>query len=64
MKLSPVIVLLTLALSLAVWTFFYINTPTMPLNSQETLFVVGVCFALVLLVKAAYDRLGNPRSGK
>jgi hypothetical protein len=64
MKLSPVVVLVTLALSLAAWTFFYIKTPTMPLNSQETVLVVGVCFASVLLVKSAWDRVVKPRSGK
>jgi hypothetical protein len=39
------------ALSLAVWTAFFLFMPQSPLTSQETLVVVGVCGVAVFGVR-------------
>jgi hypothetical protein len=45
------------ALTLGVWTFFYIYTPEAPLTVRDTTVVVGICAALVLAVKWIGRRL-------
>jgi hypothetical protein len=47
-KTSPITIVLTLALSLLTWVFFYIWTPSAPLTPRETMVIVGACFGLVL----------------
>jgi hypothetical protein len=50
-KVSTVLVGMILALSVAVWTLLYLLTPGDPLTPPETLVIVGVCAALVLLAR-------------
>jgi hypothetical protein len=51
-----------LALSLAVWTFFYLG-PGAPLNASETSVVVGVCAVAVLGARWVWGRLRGSRGG-
>jgi hypothetical protein len=51
-----------LALSLAVWTAFFLLMPQSPLTPQETLVVVGVCGAAVLGARWIRARLRGGRS--
>jgi hypothetical protein len=45
------------ALSLAVWTVFYLLMPSTPLTAEETVIIVGVCAAIVLGAKWLWGRL-------
>ena len=54
----------TIALSLAVYTFFYIKTPDAPLGPAEIGLVVGTCLALVLSVEWLWHRFGKKGAGK
>lgn len=62
MNTSGVTLGIILALSLAVWTYFYVS-PGAPLNASETAVVVGVCAAVVYIVRWLWMRLVGPRGG-
>ena len=51
MKTSAVLVGTILAVSAAVWTLLFLLTPGDPLTPPETLVIVGVCAALVLVAR-------------
>jgi hypothetical protein len=51
-----------LALSLGVWTFFYVS-PGAPLNAAETAVVVGLCAGVVLASRWLWARLRGARGG-
>jgi hypothetical protein len=46
----------TIALTLAIWTGFYVVTPDTPLSLRETMVVAGLCTAIVLGFKWAWKR--------
>ena len=56
------VLLATLVLSLAVWTFFYLNTPD-PLTASETLVVVGISAGIVCLSRWIWGFLKRWREG-
>lgn len=58
----PLIV--TIALSLAIWFYFYVKTPEARLNASETLLVVGVCAAFVFFTKWIINRIQKKGSKK
>jgi len=62
MKRSLGVLLATLVLSLAVWTFFYIVTPD-PLTSSETAVVVGISAGIVYLCRWVWGLLRWLRGG-
>ncbi len=51
----PLIIII--ALSLAIWFYFYVKTPEAPLNASETLLVVGVCAAFVFFTKWIINKI-------
>jgi len=51
MKTSVALLGTILASSVAAWTLLYFLTPGDPLTPAETLVVVGVCAALVLVTR-------------
>ena len=53
-----------IALSLAVWVFFYVVSPGEPLTPGETSVVVGVCAVIVLSAKWIWARLHKAKEGK
>jgi hypothetical protein len=53
-KGSFITVLVILVVSLAIWSAFYAMTE--PLQSDETMIVVGVCAAMVLFAKWVLNR--------
>jgi hypothetical protein len=57
LKTSLATVLVTIALALAAWMFFYVTTPGTPLTLPETLVIVGTCAPVVLLGKFLWARL-------
>ena len=62
MKRSLGVLLATLVLSLAVWTFFYFVTPD-PLTSSETVVVVGISTGIVYLCRWVWGFLRRVRGG-
>ncbi len=50
-----------LALSLVVWTVFYLLTPGAPLSTGETVVVVGLCSGAVVLCRGAWQRVRRAR---
>jgi hypothetical protein len=56
---SLAVVFTILALSLAIWFFFYVESA--PLTAAETTVVVGICAVVVLLGKWIWGRLTKPR---
>ncbi len=50
-----------IALSLGVWTSFFLLTPDTPLTPAETLLVVGVCAGVVFFGKWVWSRVRRPR---
>jgi hypothetical protein len=52
-----------LALSLAVWTVFYLLTPDAPLSTGETVVVVGLCSGAVFLGRGAWRRARRAHGG-
>jgi hypothetical protein len=56
------VLLATLVLALAVWTFFYLNTPD-PLTASETLVVVGISAGIVYLCRWIWGSLKRWREG-
>lgn len=62
MKASAITLGIILALSLAVWTFFYLS-PGAPLNGSETAVVVGVCAGVVYLGRWIWGRIRKVRGG-
>ncbi len=48
MKKLKLDIIITLILSILVWVYFYLTS--IPLKSYETIFIVGVIFALVYLI--------------
>jgi hypothetical protein len=52
------------ALTLLVWVFFFIATPSKPLMPLETTAVVGASTAIVLVAKWIWARLHKGREGK
>lgn len=63
MKPSPGALVATLALSLAVWAYFYVS-PGTPLDASETAVVVGVCAVVVFLARRAWVRLRGARGDR
>jgi hypothetical protein len=59
-KASAGALAIILALSLGVWTYFYVS-PGAPLNASETAVVVGVCAGAVLLVRWIWGRSRKTR---
>ena len=64
MKRHSAKVFATIALSLAVWVFFYVNTPDAPLSAKETSLLVGVCLAVVLFTDWLWDRFRKQKQEK
>jgi hypothetical protein len=61
LKESFAVVFMIVALSLAVWYFFYIES--VPLTPAETTVVVGFCAALVLCGKWVWGRFAKTKTG-
>ena len=67
MKASSVTLAIILALSLGVWTLFYLMPAGEPLTPPETLVVVGFCSAVVLVGRwmwSAVRKPGGDNAGK
>jgi hypothetical protein len=62
-KVSAGTLVVITALALGIWTFFYVFTPSTPLDGAETFVVVGVSAVLVLGAKWVWARLRRPGEG-
>jgi hypothetical protein len=51
-----------LAMTLGVWTFFYVMTPSAPLTSGETVVVSGGCTAVVLCMRRIWRHMHTHRA--
>lgn len=57
MKKSFSSLLIVIILSLAIWFYFYVKTPEAPLNSSETLLIVGICIATVFITRGVINKI-------
>lgn len=61
MKTSAVVTGIILALSVAVWTLLYLLTPGGPLTPPESLVVVGISAAVVLVTRWVWSWIAKAR---
>ena len=61
MTVTAVLLGIILALSMAVWTYFYFQPAGEPLNQMETLLIVGICAASVFVVRWVWSCIRKGR---
>jgi hypothetical protein len=61
MKTSGALLAAILAASVTAWTLLYFLTPGDPLTPAETLVIVGVCAALVLMTRWVWSLILRTR---